>query len=72
MRFKFATRYESVIVIGRATEVFDWEKQRGLEGLLPKYSTGFHAEGLRYIASDQERTRVFRIEIDSICGKARR
>jgi nitroimidazol reductase NimA-like FMN-containing flavoprotein (pyridoxamine 5'-phosphate oxidase superfamily) len=69
---KFATRYESVIVTGRANEVFDAEKERGLEGLLPKYSAGFISEGLNYIKSDRGRTRVFRIDIDSICGKARR
>ena len=69
---QFATRYESVVVTGRATEMFDDEKQLGLEGLLPKYSAGFIAEGLDYIKAKGERTRVFRIGIDSICGKARR
>lgn len=69
---KFATRYESVVISGRAAEVFDDEKQRGLEGLLPKYSAGFQTEGMNYIQSDRERTRVFRISIDTICGKARR
>ena len=69
---KFATRYESVVVSGRATEVFDKEKQLGLEGLLPKYSAGFVAEGLDYINAAREQTRVFRISIDTLCGKARR
>ncbi len=69
---KFATRYESVVVSGKATEVFDREKQLGLEGLLPKYSAGFVAEGLDYINAASEETRVFKISIDTICGKARR
>jgi nitroimidazol reductase NimA-like FMN-containing flavoprotein (pyridoxamine 5'-phosphate oxidase superfamily) len=69
---QFATRYESVVVSGKATEIFDEEKQLGLEGLLPKYSAGFAAEGLNYIKAKGERTRVFRISIDTICGKARR
>jgi nitroimidazol reductase NimA-like FMN-containing flavoprotein (pyridoxamine 5'-phosphate oxidase superfamily) len=69
---KFATRYESVVVSGKVTEAFDREKQLGLEGLLPKYSAGFVAEGLDYINAAREQTRVFRISIDSICGKARR
>ena len=69
---QFATRYESVIVSGRATEVFDDEKQQALEGLLSKYSAGFRTEGLNYIVAKWERTRVFRIGIDTICGKARR
>lgn len=69
---QFATRFESVVVSGRAAEVFDKEKQLGLEGLLPKYSAGFVAEGLGYIDAAREQTRVFKISIDSISGKARR
>lgn len=69
---QFATRYESVVVSGRAAEVFDGEKQRALEGLVAKYSAGFRAEGLSYIAAKWECTTVFRVDIDCICGKARR
>jgi len=69
---KFATRYESVIVTGIATEVFGEEKRKGLTGLLPKYSPGFIVEGMAYIKADEERTRVYRIDIATICGKARR
>jgi nitroimidazol reductase NimA-like FMN-containing flavoprotein (pyridoxamine 5'-phosphate oxidase superfamily) len=69
---KFATRYESVIVTGRATEVFDEEKLLGLKGLLPKYSADFIAEGLNYITAKGAQTRVFRVSMDSISGKARR
>ncbi len=69
---KFSTRYESVIVSGRVAEVFDADKQRGLEGLVAKYSGEFREERERYIASDGPKTRVFRIEIDAISGKARR
>ena len=69
---KFSTRYESVIVAGRATEVFEAEKARGLAGLVAKYSADFTGAGERYIATDSAKTRVFRIDIDAICGKARR
>ena len=69
---KFSTRYESVIVTGRAAEVSGTEKQRALEGLVGKYSGAFREDGLRYIASDGGRTRVFRISIDAVSGKARR
>jgi len=69
---QFATRYESVIISGSAAEVFDGEKLQALEGLLAKYSAGFHAEGLQYIAAQGGRTRVFGIGIEAICGKARR
>jgi len=69
---KFATRYESVIISGRATEVFDEEKQRALEGLLAKYSEAFRLPGLSYIEAKRELTKVFKVSIEEICGKARR
>ena len=69
---QFATRYESAISSGMATEVYEEKKQLALEGLLTKYSTEYRLEGLKYIRAKGERTRVFRIGIDSICGKARR
>jgi len=69
---KFATRYESVIVSGRATEVFDAEKERALEGLVEKYSADFREAGRRYIATDCTLTKVFGIRIEAISGKARR
>ena len=69
---QFATRYESVVVSGRAVEVFAEEKQQALEGILAKYAGGFLGKGLDYIEAAGERVRVFRIGIDSLCGKARR
>jgi nitroimidazol reductase NimA-like FMN-containing flavoprotein (pyridoxamine 5'-phosphate oxidase superfamily) len=68
----FATRYESVVVSGRASEVFGEEKQQALEGLLIKYSAEFHAKGLDYIKAAWEETKTYRISIEDICGKARR
>ena len=69
---QFATRYESVIVAGRAQEVSGDEKQRALEGLAAKYSPGLEEAGLRYIAAQGPRTRVFKVAIEAISGKARR
>jgi nitroimidazol reductase NimA-like FMN-containing flavoprotein (pyridoxamine 5'-phosphate oxidase superfamily) len=69
---QFATRYESVIVAGRTEEVFAAEKQRALEGLVDKYSPGHRPAGQTYIEAARDRTRVFRIDIEEICGKARR
>jgi len=68
---KFGTKYESVIVSGRAEEVFDTEKQRGLEGLVHKYSSDHLEQGLKYIEVLSEKTRVFKITIDRLSGKAR-
>jgi hypothetical protein len=69
---KFATRYESVVISGRATEAFAEEKQQALEGFLAKYSAQFRKSGLEYIEAKRERTRVFKIGIEDMCGKARR
>lgn len=69
---KFSTRYESVIVSGQVSEVLDAEKQLGLTGLVDKYCPAYREKGLQYIAGDAAKTRVFRLSIASICGKARR
>ena len=69
---KFGTLYESCIVKGSAAEVYSEEKQKALEGLLLKYSAKFLGEGARYIEKLTTKTRVYRILIDTITGKARR
>jgi len=69
---KFGTIYESVIVTGEVEEVFELDKQRGLEGLLYKYSPDFIDQGKKYIDTLRDKTRVFKITINSLSGKARR
>lgn len=69
---EFATNYESCIVQGMASEVFDAEKQSALEGLLHKYSEDFFADGLKYIDKLTKVTRVFKITMEQVSGKARR
>lgn len=68
---KFGTNYESCIVQGSISESFEGEKQLALEGLIHKYSKNFVSEGLKYIEKLKEKTRVFKISIESISGKAR-
>lgn len=68
---KFGTTYESVIVAGEVEEVFDLDKQKALEGLLHKYSSEFIEQGKKYIAAMKEKTRVFKITIKRLSGKAR-
>ena len=68
---KFSTRYESVIVSGQVTEVEGEEKLQGLEGFLNKYCPDHHEKGMQYIATDRAKTRVFKLQIERICGKAR-
>jgi nitroimidazol reductase NimA-like FMN-containing flavoprotein (pyridoxamine 5'-phosphate oxidase superfamily) len=69
---KFGTNYESCIVQGLASELFGEEKQLALEGLIHKYSKDFVSEGLKYIEKLKDKTRVFKISIESISGKARK
>lgn len=69
---KFATRYESAVVFGTANKVFGDEKHTGLTELLKKYSADFLKKGKRYISHDFEKTRVFKLEIESLSGKAKR
>lgn len=69
---KFGTHYESCIVQGLASEAFGEEKQLALEGLIHKYSENFVSEGLKYIEKLKDKTRVFKISIESISGKAKK
>ena len=69
---KFSTKFASVIVSGTADEVFDLEKQLALEGLLKKYSEDFLDKGKKYIAEAKGKTRVFKITIKELTGKARK
>jgi len=69
---KFATNYESCIVQGSVSESFGEEKQMALEALVHKYSKKFVSEGLKYIEKFKDKTRVFKISIESISGKARK
>lgn len=69
---KFGTLYESVILSGKVEEVFEAQKQYGLEGIIAKYSPDFMIQGREYIEKLWDRTRVFRITITDLSGKARR
>ena len=60
---KFGTKYESTIVTGTSTEVFEQEKHKALVGLIEKYSAEFHTAGMRYITALTEKTRVFKIQM---------
>ena len=72
LQSKFSTKYESVILSGKIEESFYDEKQIGLEGLVHKYSPEFIDKGITYIASALEETKVFRIKITNLSGKARK
>ena len=69
---KFSTKYKSVIVFGRMSEVTGDEKKQGLLELLKKYSPAFIKEGLQLIETAGGRTRVYKLLIQSTTGKSRR
>ncbi|KNF06998.1 pyridoxamine 5'-phosphate oxidase-like protein, FMN-binding [Gottschalkia purinilytica] len=67
---KFTTKYESVIVFGKAEVLEDSsEKKKALLYLCEKYSPDFLEEANVYIDKALEKTTVFRIKIEHISGK---
>lgn len=69
---KFSTRYQSVIVFGLIEEVYGDEKHQALTGLLEKYSSQYMEKGMKYIDSYEARTKVLKLNIEHISGKARK
>ena len=69
---KFSTKYESVIIFGKAKEVFDNEKNTALLEMINKYSPDFLEKGRVYISQDAVKTKVIKISIEHISGKARK
>ncbi len=69
---KFGTEYESAVVFGVASEINGTERHDSLLWLLDKYCSDFIEEGTRYIKQKDTITKVFKIEIERISGKARR
>lgn len=69
---KFSTKYESVIVFGMAVEVLNDEKNTALFEIMNKYSPDYIEKGKEYIKSASNATRVIKINIEHISGKARR
>ena len=66
---EFTSEFESVIVSGRAEEVYGDEKCEALVSLIEKYSPAFAAEGRKYIEKLDNETKAVRIAIDSMTGK---
>ena len=66
------TKYESAMVFGVASEVQGAEKDNALLWLLEKYSAEFIDEGRNVISKMGKVTKVIKIEIDHISGKAQK
>jgi len=67
---QFSTEYESAIAFGIASEVLGVERYGALLLLLEKYTPEFIEEGKKYIDQKDQTTKVFKIDIDHISGKA--
>jgi nitroimidazol reductase NimA-like FMN-containing flavoprotein (pyridoxamine 5'-phosphate oxidase superfamily) len=70
---EFNTAFESVIVSGEAALIHeDSERLQALMLLVEKYSPEFVEEGKKYIESNQSRTKVVKLDIQAMTGKAKR
>jgi len=70
---KFTTKYESVIVYGRAEEITALdEKESALLSIIDKYSKDFLAQGKAYITRAIDKTHIIKINIDHLTGKSLR
>lgn len=69
---KFSYRYISAIAFGNCTEVTGAEKEAALLALVEKYSGAFVPQGIEYIKKDMDKTKVMKIAIEHLTGKARR
>lgn len=67
---EFSTEFESVIVFGRASVIDGKERYQALKGLVGKYSPEFISEGSVYIEKFDSQTRVVKVEIEEMTGKA--
>ena len=66
---QFSTKFKSVIIFGKAVEVFDEEKEEGLVAVLEKFSSAFMESGMKYIKNASIDTKVFKIEIKHMSVK---
>lgn len=66
----FHTNYESVIIFGRAIEVSDAEKRDVMFAFINKYSKGQIDTWKQYLEMMIDKTKVIKISIENISGKA--
>ena len=68
----FSTKYKSVTVFGKIAVVeAQEEKRQSLIAIVKKYSPDFYEAGLQYIDNAIEKTKVLKIEVSRINGKAK-
>jgi hypothetical protein len=67
---KFTTKYESVILFGKAAEVNGDEKYSVFMAILEKYADQYMEKGKEYIKNANDKVKVMKISIKYITGKA--
>ncbi len=68
----FGTEYESTVIFGNAVEIQGAERDSALVWLLEKYCADYVTEGLKYIELKDKATKVIKMVIRHMSGKARR
>ncbi|MEJ2197033.1 MAG: pyridoxamine 5'-phosphate oxidase family protein [Desulfuromonadales bacterium] len=68
---EFSTEFESVVIFGRASVIEGEERYQALNALIEKYSPEFVSEGSAYIEKFDSQTKLVRIEIQQMTGKAK-
>ncbi|HEY5586249.1 MAG TPA: pyridoxamine 5'-phosphate oxidase family protein [Ruminiclostridium sp.] len=68
----FSYKYESVIVFGKSIEVYNKEKEDALLAIIQKYSGEFMEKGMEYMKKGNAQTKVLKIIIEHMTGKAGR
>jgi len=69
---QFSSAYQSIIIYGSLSEVFDDSARSGLLALIEKYSPDFLSEGIAYIEKDVANTSVLCLDIAHMTGKERK
>jgi len=70
----FDTNFNSVVIFGKAKEVFEKEKMDGLQAFLKKFLneceySKYREAGIKYIEKSFNRTKLLKIEIVHMTGK---
>lgn len=69
---KFDSNYKSVILFGNASEVDEEEKEEALLEIIKKYSKAYIEAGKEYIKKAKNATKLYKISIEHITGKAQK
>lgn len=72
LRDKFDTNYKCVVIFGKAAEVTEQEKEDALLGFIKKYSSDFMEKGKAYVEKAKGATKVYKISIEHMTGKAQK